>query len=141
MPERGREPTPIDHGSRKSPRQRQKPIDKSESNDTLRIMVESLQTRLGRGDYRAADGTEYQDRSCRASDDRWRIKANGQTFVEPDERLAIARFLVTTRKDANCFRTCVSTATVLPAERSSFTNPVELFFQSPVLRQICESRL
>lgn len=41
--------------------------------------------------YRCRDGTEVQGLT-RFSDGRWKISATGQTFVEPDEALAIARF-------------------------------------------------
>lgn len=41
--------------------------------------------------YRASDDTYIEGLSRRA-DGRWRIIATGQTFVEPDERLAIHKF-------------------------------------------------
>ncbi|HEV2292826.1 MAG TPA: tyrosine-type recombinase/integrase [Tepidisphaeraceae bacterium] len=43
------------------------------------------------GRYRLRDGNEIQGLTRRA-DGRWKISATGQTFIEPDERLAVERF-------------------------------------------------
>jgi integrase len=43
-------------------------------------------------EHRLADGTKIIGLARHKGDKRWRISATGETFFEPDERLAVARF-------------------------------------------------
>jgi integrase len=56
-------------------------------------MLNSLPRKRGRRQafHRLPDGTEVAGLK-RRGDGRWRISATGETFTEPDERLAVARF-------------------------------------------------
>lgn len=56
-------------------------------------MITSTLKKRGRpqGRYRMRDGTEIQG-LIRRADGRWKISATGQTFVEPDEDIAVAYF-------------------------------------------------
>ena len=56
-------------------------------------MISSTGKKRGRpqGRHRMRNGTEIQG-LIRRGDGRWKVSATGQTFVEPDEELAVARF-------------------------------------------------
>ena len=47
--------------------------------------------------YRCHDGTEVQGLT-RLGDGRWKVSATGETFVEPDEATAVARFSAVTER-------------------------------------------
>jgi hypothetical protein len=54
-----------------------------------------VKTAIKRGRPKAVHKTAWGDQIVgllRRADGRWKISATGQTFVEPDERLAVARF-------------------------------------------------
>lgn len=67
-------------------------------------MINSTPKKRGRpiAYFRTADDTRIRGLSRRA-DGRWKISKTGQTFVEPDERLAVAKFyeLTSTRPSSN----------------------------------------
>lgn len=56
-------------------------------------MLNSVPRKRGRGlaYHRTADGTDIEGLK-RRRDGRWRVSATGETFTEPDEWLAVARF-------------------------------------------------
>src|SRR5688572_8751608 len=56
-------------------------------------MISSSPKKRGRpqGRHRMRGGAEIQG-LVRRKDGRWKVSATGQTFVEPDENLAVARF-------------------------------------------------
>src|SRR5436190_22131413 len=57
-------------------------------------MIRSTPRKRGRPQarHRMADGKEILGLT-RRPDGRWRVSATGETFTEPDEKLAVARFL------------------------------------------------
>lgn len=77
--------------------------------------------------YRMANGTEVQGLS-RKADGRWKVSATGQTFVEPDEGRAVARFHAMTKKSP--FMLAISSTATMPM--SEAVEAVERFGQSPI---------